>query len=106
MTNQIKNLEDLNLIIKEKISAKEKNSYTNQLFEKGLELIARKVGEEAVEVIVGAYENEKNNNEKSKKELIGEICDLFYHSLVLVNHQNISLEDLYEELNNRNNKIK
>jgi len=52
-------------------------SYTNYLFDEGLDKILKKVGEETSEVIIGA----KNKN---KEELVYEICDLIYHSLVLM----------------------
>lgn len=101
--NQL-NLEELFQIISQRISQKESNSYSYKLNQEGLDLIARKVGEEAVEVITAAYANERENSEKSKDELIGEICDLFYHSLILMKQQNIEPKDIFSKLANRNNK--
>jgi phosphoribosyl-ATP pyrophosphohydrolase/phosphoribosyl-AMP cyclohydrolase len=72
------------------------NSYTNYLFEKGLDKILKKVGEEATEVVIGA----KN----SKEELKYEIGDLLYHLTVLMVERDIKLEDLRDELEKRRYK--
>lgn len=69
-------------------------SYTNYLFDKGLDKILKKVGEEASEVIIGA----KNKN---KDELIYEVCDLIYHSLVLMVNEDITIDDIKKELTKR-----
>lgn len=69
-------------------------SYTNYLFDKGLDKILKKVGEEASEVIIGA----KNKN---KDELIYEMCDLIYHSLVLMVNEDITIDDIKRELTKR-----
>lgn len=69
-------------------------SYTNYLLDKGLDKILKKVGEETSEVIIGA----KNKN---KDELIYEMCDLIYHSLVLMVNENITIDDLKKELTKR-----
>ncbi len=69
-------------------------SYTNYLFDKGLDKILKKVGEETSEVIIGA----KNKN---KEELIYELSDLIYHSLVLMVSEGISIDDIKKELTKR-----
>ena len=101
--NQL-NIEELFQIIKEKTEKKDPNSYSYKLSQAGLDLISRKVGEEAVEVVVASFIDEKNNNEQTREELIGELCDLFYHSLVLMNQQKINPEDIFKEFARRNNK--
>lgn len=83
----------LELIRGRKIEKKE-GSYTTYLFEKGLDKILKKVGEECTEVIIGA----KNND---KKETIYEIADLTYHVMVLMIEMGISLEDIHNELASR-----
>jgi len=70
------------------------NSYTNYLMDKGVEKIAKKVGEEAVETAIAAAK-------KDKAEVIGEIADLEYHLLVLMVEMGISLEELEAELKSR-----
>ena len=72
-------------------------SYTNYLFEKGIDKILKKVGEEASEVIIAA----KNNN---KEEIIYEASDLMYHLLVLLAEKNISFDEIRDELYKRYDK--
>ncbi len=72
-------------------------SYTNYLFDKGLEKILKKIGEESTEVVVAALS-------QSKEELIGEISDLTYHVLVMMVEKGITLEDIAEELDRRAQK--
>ncbi len=69
-------------------------SYTNYLFEKGLDKILKKVGEESAEVIIAA----KN---EAKDEIVYEISDLVYHVLVLMVNSNVTVEDILEELKKR-----
>jgi len=69
-------------------------SYTTYLFDKGVDKICKKVGEECAEVIIGA----KNN---SKEELTYEAADLIYHLLVLLADQEVSPEAIYRELAKR-----
>ena len=73
---------------------KTEGSYTTYLFEKGLDKILKKVGEECTEVIIAA-------KAEDKKETIYEIADLCYHTLVLMIQQGISLEDIHKELASR-----
>ncbi|WP_349680818.1 bifunctional phosphoribosyl-AMP cyclohydrolase/phosphoribosyl-ATP diphosphatase HisIE [Clostridium sp. UBA6640] len=70
------------------------DSYTNYLFEKGLDKILKKVGEEASEVIIGAKNKDKN-------ELTYEISDLVYHLLVLMINEEVTIKDVKNELKNR-----
>lgn len=69
-------------------------SYTNYLFDKGLDKILKKVGEETSEVIIGA----KNKN---KEELIYELSDLVYHSLVLMVNEGVTIDEIKSELAKR-----
>ena len=73
---------------------KPEGSYTTYLFEKGLDKILKKVGEESTEVIIAA-------KAEDKKETIYEIADLAYHVLVLMVEAGISLEDVQKELASR-----
>lgn len=70
------------------------NSYTNLLFNKGLNKIAQKVGEEAVEIVIEA----KDNNDELFK---GEAADLLFHLLVLFAEKNISLNEVLAVLKER-----
>ena len=69
-------------------------SYTTYLFDKGLDKILKKVGEESTEVIIAA-------KDRDKAETIYEIADLTYHVMVLMIEAGISLEDIHRELASR-----
>ena len=69
-------------------------SYTTYLFQKGLDKILKKVGEETTEVIIAA-------KAEDKAETIYEIADLTYHVLVLMAQQGITVEDIRNELAGR-----
>ena len=73
---------------------KKEGSYTTYLFEKGLDKILKKVGEECTEVIIAGKAGDK-------KETVYEVADLCYHVLVMMVEMGISLEDIYKELASR-----
>ena len=77
--------------------AKEEGSYTCYLFEQGLDKILKKVGEESTEMVIAA----KNGN---KEETAGEICDLIYHTLVMMVNEGITIEDVEAVLEKRAEK--
>lgn len=81
-------------LLKGRKADKPEGSYTTYLFEKGLDKILKKVGEESTEVIIAA-------KAEDKKETIYEIADLAYHVLVLMVEAGISLEDVRKELASR-----
>lgn len=83
----------MTLIEGRKIDRKE-GSYTTYLFEKGIDKILKKVGEESTEVIIAAKDGDK-------KETIYELADLVYHAMVLMIEMGISLDDVYSELKSR-----
>ena len=83
----------MDLIEGRKLEKKE-GSYTTYLFEKGLDKILKKVGEESTEVIIAAHA-------KDKRETVYEIADLAYHVMVLMIEAGISLEDIHRELASR-----
>ena len=81
-------------LIEGRKTQKKEGSYTTYLFEKGLDKILKKVGEESTEVIIAA-------KDQDKKETIFEIADLAYHVMVLMIEAGISLEDIHKELASR-----
>jgi len=87
-------LSDLMKLIEGRKVEKKEGSYTTYLFEKGLDKILKKVGEESTEVIIAA-------KAEDKKETIYEIADLAYHVMVLMIEAGISLEDVHRELASR-----
>ena len=87
-------LESLMEMLKGRKTNPKEGSYTTYLFEKGLDKILKKVGEECTEVIIGAKSNDK-------AETVYEIADLCYHVMVLMVEMGISLEDIHRELASR-----
>jgi phosphoribosyl-ATP pyrophosphohydrolase len=87
-------LDQLEAIIQDRKVNPKEGSYTNLLFDKGRTKISQKVGEEAVEVVVAALG-------EGKEEQIGELADLFYHTLVLMADLDITLDDIRNKLNVR-----
>ncbi len=83
----------MELIAGRKIERKE-GSYTTYLFDKGLDKILKKVGEECTEVIIAGKADDK-------RETVYEIADLAYHVMVLMIEMGISLEDIHRELASR-----
>ncbi|MCH3960973.1 MAG: phosphoribosyl-ATP diphosphatase [Solobacterium sp.] len=75
----------------------EEGSYTTYLYNKGLEKILKKVGEESSEVIIAALS-------QSNEDLVGEINDLAYHVIVLMVEKGITLEDVEAEMKRRAEK--
>lgn len=73
---------------------KPENSYTTYLFEKGIDKILKKVGEECTEVIIAAKADDK-------KETVYELADLAYHAMVLMVQMGITVEDVHKELASR-----
>lgn len=86
--------EGLMELIRGRKTEKKEGSYTTYLFEKGLDKICKKVGEESTEVIIAAQHNDR-------KETVYEIADLAYHVMVLMIQQGIDLEDIFKELASR-----
>ena len=87
-------LNQLYAVILDRKDNPQEGSYTCYLFEKGLDKILKKVGEESTEVIIAAKAEDKN-------ETIYEIADLAYHVMVLMIEAGISLEDIHKELASR-----
>ncbi len=81
-------------LIRGRKEEKKEGSYTTYLFEKGLDKILKKVGEESTEVIIAA-------KDRDKAETVYEIADLTYHVMVLMIEAGISLEDIRAELASR-----
>ena len=87
-------LDALNEMLIGRKNEKKEGSYTSYLFEKGIDKILKKVGEESTEVIIAGKADDK-------KETVYEIADLTYHILVLMIEMGISLEDVRRELASR-----
>ena len=92
--NHAFSLEGLMALIEGRKSEKKEGSYTTYLFEKGIDKILKKVGEECTEVIIAGKADDK-------KETVYEIADLCYHVMVLMVEMGIPLDDIYKELASR-----
>lgn len=95
MNNVLDNL--YNVVLDRKTNPQD-GSYTCYLFEKGIDKILKKVGEECSETIIAAKNNDKN-------ETVYEISDLIYHLMVMMVNEGIALEDVMAELDSRAKKI-
>lgn len=92
--NKIDGLEFLESIIQNRKKNPKENSYTNQLLNLGINKVAQKVGEEAIELIIEA----KDDN---KELFLGEAADLMYHYLVLLAAKDFTMEDVLSVLRSR-----
>ncbi len=87
-------LYELYQIIQNRKEQPKEGSYTNYLFDKGIDKILKKVGEEATETILASKNSDKN-------EIIYELSDLLYHLSVLLVEQQITWDNVFEELKKR-----
>ena len=93
-TRQEFHLRDLYALLEGRKRDKPEGSYTTYLFEKGLDKILKKVGEESTEVIIAA-------KAEDRKETVYELADLMYHAMVLMVEMGISVDDVRNELASR-----
>lgn len=93
-TNPLKVFEEVFSVILERKKYPKEGSYTNYLFDKGIDKILKKVGEEATEIVIAA----KNPD---NEELVYEISDFLYHVMVLMAERGVNWEDITRELANR-----
>jgi len=87
-------IQELFAIIQDRKANPKAGSYTNSLFEMGEDKILKKVGEEAMEVILAA-------KAQGKQRIIEEVSDLFYHTLVLLASKDVTLAEVEAELRKR-----
>lgn len=89
---------DIARTVKERKNNPIEGSYTNYLLNKGVEKICKKIGEEATETVIAAVTD-------NKQDLIGELSDVIYHCLVLMEATDIKLQDVFSELLKREGKL-
>lgn len=89
-------LMDLEALIYDRKAQMPDGSYTTYLFEKGVDKIAQKVGEEAVETVI--------ESKSKKKKLIGETADLLFHLMVLLAEREVTLKQVVKKLKKRHKK--
>lgn len=109
-------LEQMEAVIAQRRAEPQEGSYTCYLFEKGLDKILKKIGEECAETIIAAKNlqgnaiaeranRETNTPTAQKAELVGEINDVLYHLLVMMNECGVTLTDVCAEMDIRAQKI-
>ena len=91
-------LKSLYAVVQDRRAHPQEGSYTCYLFDKGLDKILKKVGEECAETIIAA----KND---VPSDTVGEISDLIYHLIVMMVERDIPLDDVLSELDRRSQKI-
>lgn len=84
----------LQKVLVDRKTADADTSYVASLYQKGLDQILKKLGEEASEVIIAAKDHDQ-------QALVNEMADLWFHSLVLLSHEGLSLEQVTQELERR-----
>lgn len=91
---EINILSELYQVVLDRMNQPQPGSYTNYLLDAGIDKIAKKVGEECVETILAAKNHEK-------QEIAAETADLFYHLTVLLAEQEVTYQDVFQELRER-----
>lgn len=87
-------LQKLAEILEQRKTAEADSSYVASLYHKGLDAILKKIGEEATETVMAAKDGDK-------EKLICEIADLWFHSMVLLAHEDLKPDDVLQELARR-----
>jgi phosphoribosyl-ATP pyrophosphohydrolase len=87
-------LQALDKILDERKNASADSSYVASLYNKGINTILKKVGEESAETIIAAKEDDKD-------AIIYETADLWFHTMVMLKHHDLSSDDVLKELNRR-----
>jgi len=96
----MQSLADLEAVLQARKTADPESSYVAKLHEKGLNKILEKVGEECTETILAAKDLQIGDD-SSKEAFIGEMADLWFHTLVLLSHVDCSERDIIKELARR-----
>ncbi|PCJ86258.1 MAG: phosphoribosyl-ATP diphosphatase [Thiotrichaceae bacterium] len=91
-------LAQLTEILEQRKGAAPDTSYVASLYDKGLDAILKKVGEEATETVMAAKDVEQGGN---RDKLVYEIADLWFHTMILMADQGLSSDDVLEELARR-----
>jgi len=96
-------LQQLAVILEQRKSAKSDESYVASLYEKGINKILEKIGEEATETILAAKEHANNFSAENRESVIKETADLWFHTLVMLSYLELGPEQVLEELQKRFN---
>lgn len=91
-------LKQLDEVLEDRKQQSADESYVASLYQKGIEKILKKIGEEATETVMAAKDCEM---ESDKSHLIYEVTDLWFHTLILLHQQGLSSNDVLKELERR-----
>lgn len=94
-------LAELEAVLEQRKTADPERSYVAQLHTKGLNKILEKLGEETTEAILAAKDYSISDNPNARQAFVGEVADLWFHTLVLLSHLNCSEHDIMQELSSR-----
>jgi phosphoribosyl-ATP pyrophosphohydrolase len=94
-------LRQLEQVLRQRKGEDPNDSYVASLYQKGLNKILEKVGEEAVEAVLAAKDFENDRSNALEQALVGEAADLWFHSLVMLAHLDIPLSRVLETLKGR-----
>ena len=94
-------LDELTEVLEQRKQAPANSSYVASLYASGLNRILEKVGEEATEVILAARDVQDAPNGDKRQALVGEVADLWFHSLVMLAHLDLNAQAVTEELARR-----
>ena len=87
-------LEQLTEVLEQRKTAAPDSSYVASLYDKGLDAILKKVGEEATETVIAAKDGDRD-------KIVYETADLWFHTLVMLSHQGLTANDVLDELARR-----
>ena len=87
-------LQQLTAVIEERKNADKDNSYVAKLYDKGLDAILKKIGEEATETVMAAKDGDKQH-------IVYEVADLWFHTIILLAQQGLTTDDVLTELQRR-----
>ncbi len=94
-------IDELADILRARRGADPESSYVASLYDAGLNKILEKVGEEAVEVVIAGKDAEIGSGPQTREELVKEVADLWFHSMVLLTHLDVPPQAVLDELTNR-----
>ena len=87
-------LKELTAVLEQRKSASADSSYVASLYQKGLDEILKKVGEEATETVIAAKDGDR-------EKIVYETADLWFHTLIMLSHQGLTADDVLAELARR-----
>ncbi len=94
-------IDQLTKVLEARREADPQTSYVASLYEQGLDKILEKVGEEATEVLIAAKNLETDGAEKNQTALVGEVADLWFHSMVMLMQLNVQPTEVSQRLQDR-----